>query len=233
MIVLDTCLVKKGNHFSLTIDKLILEKGHTYFIVGASGSGKSTLLHVLTGLEPFTGKLSKNQTILSSSPEYKKGLMYLSQEFSLWNHMSVSEHINFTLTQGKSLKMQDETAYYLNLVNLGNKTKQKPHELSGGEKQRLALARALAAKPEFLFLDEPFANIDIVQADMLMHMLEREQKKQGFSLAKVTHHFVGIKDINSMIIVLEEGKITFKGTFQEVMQTNISPWVEKWKELLP
>ena len=233
MITLDSCLLKKGKHFSLTIDNLTLEKGHTYFIVGASGSGKSTLLHVLTGLEAFTGKLSKNQTILSSSPSYKKGLMYLSQEFSLWNHMSASEHINFTLTQGKSLKRQEETDYYLKLVNLSNKTKQKPHELSGGEKQRLALARALAAKPEFLFLDEPFANIDIVQADTLMHMLESEQKKQGFALVKVTHHFVGIKDINSIIIVLEEGKITFQGIFQEIMQKNISPWVEKWKALLP
>lgn len=233
MITLDSCVVKKGNHFSLTIDKLSLEKGHKYFIIGASGSGKSTLLHVLTGLEPFTGKLSKNKTIPSSSSNYKKGLMYLSQEYSLWNHMSVSEHINFTLTQGKNLKIQEETAYYLKLVNLSHKIKQKPHELSGGEKQRLALARALAAKPEFLFLDEPFANIDIVQADILMRMLENEQKKQGFALVKVTHHFVGIKDINSMIIFLEEGKITFQGTFQEIIQTNISPWVEKWKELLP
>ena len=233
MITLESCLVKKGNHFSLTIDNLTLEKNKTYFIVGASGSGKSTLLHVLTGLESFTVKLSKDKTILSSSPIYKKGLMYLSQEYSLWNHLSVLEHINFTLTHGKSLKMQDETAYYLNLVNLSNKAEQKPDELSGGEKQRLALARALAAKPEFLFLDEPFANIDIVQADMLMRVLESEQEKQGFALVKVTHHFVGIKDVNSMIIVLEEGKITFQGTFQEIMQKDISPWVEKWKELLP
>jgi len=233
MITLESCLVKKGNHFSLTVDNLTLEKSQTYFIVGASGSGKSTLLHVLTGQEPFTGKLSKDESILSSSPKYKKGLMYLSQEFSLWTHLTVSEHVNFTLTQGKSLKMQGETVYYLNLVNLSSNSEQKPHELSGGEKQRLALARALAAKPEFLFLDEPFANIDIVQADMLMRMLKSEQEKQGFALVKVTHHFVGIKDINSMIIVLEEGKITFQGTFQEIMQKNISPWIEKWKALLP
>lgn len=233
MITLDSCLLKKGNHFSLTISNLTLEKGHKYFIVGASGSGKSTLLQVLAGLEEFTGKLNKNQTIMASSPLYKKGLMYLSQEFSLWNHMSASEHINFTLTQGKSLTIQEETPYYLNLVNLQNKAGQKPNELSGGEKQRLALARALAAKPEFLFLDEPFANIDIVQADMLMRMLEAEQDKQGFALVKVTHHFVGIKDINNMILVLEEGKITFQGTFQKIMKENLSPWVEKWKELLP
>lgn len=233
MITLESCLLSTSNGFRLDIDKMTIQKGQKYFIIGASGSGKSTLLRVLIGLEPFFGKLCKNETIASHTSLYKKGLMYLSQEYALWSHMSVAAHINFTLTQGRSLKEHPEMFYYLKLVHLEDKSTQKPQELSGGEKQRLALARALAAKPEYLFLDEPFANIDMVQADMLMRMLEKEQKKEGFALIKVTHHFVGIKDINSIIIVLEKGKVTFKGPFQEIIQNNFSPWIEKWKALLP
>jgi ABC-type multidrug transport system ATPase subunit len=236
MIYIDSCIVRKEKHFRLEINDLCFEKGYKYFIIGASGSGKSTLMRSILGLEECEGVIYKKkneQQIIQSDPLYRKGLMYLSQEFALWDHLSVEEHINFTLSKGKSLKQQEQTDYYIALVNLEHRNKQKPHTLSGGEKQRLALSRALAAKPDYLFLDEPFANIDIVQADMLMCMLESEQKKEGFGMIKVTHHFVGIKDIHSIIIVLEEGKVTFQGTYSQIQEHTLSPWIQRWKELQP
>jgi len=236
MICIDTCIVNKEKYFRLDIKDLYFKKGHKYFIVGASGSGKSTLVRAILGIDMCEGVIYKKKNghrIMQSDPLYKKRLMYLSQEFALWDHLSVEAHINFTLSKGRSLKRQNETAYYMALVDLEHRATQKPHMLSGGEKQRLALARALAAKPEYLFLDEPFANIDIVQADMLMRMLENEQKKEGFGMIKVTHHFVGIKDTYSTVIVLEEGKITFKGSFLQMQEYESSPWIQQWKELLP
>jgi len=91
----------------------------------------------------------------------------------------------------------------------------------------------LASKPSYLFLDEPFSNIDMVQAAIFMKMLEKEQKNQGFSFIKVTHHFVGIKENDSIIIVLEEGKIIFNGSYREILQKHDSSWINRWKALLP
>ena len=236
MICMQNYQLQKNRQFVLNIEKLILKENKKYFIIGASGSGKSTLIRTCLGLDKGKGTLfrnSSNKKILPSDKSYKEGLMYLSQSFALWEHLSVEEHLNFTLSKGKRLSMQSETDYYLSLVNLTPQRSQKPHTLSGGEQQRLALARALAAKPDYLFLDEPFANIDIVQADIFMKMLEKEQKKDGFSIVKVTHHFVGVKENDSIIIVLEEGKVIFEGSYHEILQKYDSRWINQWKALLP
>jgi len=237
MICMQNYQLQKNKQFTLDIKKLTLKENNKYFIIGASGSGKSTLIRTCLGLDKGKGTLfrqnSANEKVLPSAKAYKQGLMYFSQSFALWEHLSVEEHLNFTLSRGKSLSIQSETDYYLSLVHLLLQRTQKPYTLSGGEQQRLALARALAAKPNYLFLDEPFSNIDIVQADIFMQMLEKEQKRQNFSLVKVTHHFVGIKENDSIIIVLEEGKVIFEGSYQEILQKDDSLWINQWKALLP
>ena len=237
MICMHNYQLQKNRQFTLDIEELILKENKKYFIIGASGSGKSTLIRTCLGLDKGKGTLFRqnnaNKKLLPSDKSYKQGLMYLSQAFALWEHLSVEEHLNFTLSKGEMLSTQSETSYYLSLVNLTLQRSQKPHTLSGGEQQRLALARALATKPNYLFLDEPFANIDIVQADTLMKMLEQEQKKEDFSIVKVTHHFVGIKENDSIIIVLEEGKIIFTGSYLEILQKHDSLWINQWKALLP
>lgn len=237
MICMQNYQLQKNTQFTLNIEELIFKESKKYFIIGASGSGKSTLIRACLGLDEGKGTLfkqsSSNEKILPSDKAYKQGLMYLSQSFALWEHLSVEEHLNFTLSKGKTLATQKETDYYLDLVNLKLQRSQKSSTLSGGEQQRLALARALASKPNYLFLDEPFANIDIVQADIFMTMLEKEQKNQAFSLINVTHHFVGIKENDSIIIVLAEGKVIFNGSYQEILQKHDSPWINRWKALLP
>jgi len=237
MICMQNYQLQKNKQFTLDIKNLVFKENNKYFIVGASGSGKSTLIRTCLGLEQGKGTLYRqddgNTKLFPLDKAYKQKLMYLSQSFALWEHLSVEEHLNFTLSKGKSLSMQSETDYYLSLVNLDLQQKQKPQTLSGGEQQRLALARALAAKPSYLFLDEPFANIDMVQADIFMKMLEKERRKEHFSLIKVTHHFVGIKENDSIIVVLEEGKVIFTGSYQEILQKNDSLWINQWKALLP
>ena len=237
MICMQNYQLQKNKQFTLDIKKLILKENNKYFIIGASGSGKSTLIRTCLGLDQGKGSLFRQidgkEKLLPSDKAYKQGLMYFSQSFALWEHLSVEEHPNFTLSKGKSFSIHSETDYYLSLVNLKLQRSQKPHTLSGGEQQRLSLARALAAKPNYLFLDEPFANIDIVQADIFMKMLEKEQERQHFTLVKVTHHFVGIKENDSIIIILEEGKVIFEGSYQEILQKYDSPWINQWKALLP
>ena len=237
MICMQNYQLQKNRQFTLNIEELVLKENKKYFIIGASGSGKSTLMRTCLGLDKGKGTLyrqnSSNEKLLPSDKAYKQGLMYLSQSFALWEHLSVEAHLNFTLSKGKTLATHKETDDYLDLVNLKLQRFQKPPTLSGGEQQRLALARALASKPRYLFLDEPFANIDMVQADIFMKMLEIEQKNQGFSFIKVTHHFVGIKENDSIIIVLEKGRIIFNGSYQEILQKHDSPWINRWKALLP
>jgi ABC-type Fe3+/spermidine/putrescine transport system ATPase subunit len=123
MIHIGSCVARKEKHFRLEINDLRFEKGYKYFIIGASGSGKSTLIRSILGLEECEGFICKEengQHIVQSDPLYKKGLMYLSQEVALWDHLSVEEHINFTLSKGKSLKQQEQTDYYIALVSHGH-----------------------------------------------------------------------------------------------------------------
>ncbi len=237
MIKVDLCRVYKNKDFYLDISNINFKEGHSYFIIGSSGSGKTTFIKTILGLEKSKKEVDiyrviDNVSYKLENKKYKEGLIYFSQELNLWEHLSVVEHINFTITAGKSIKDIDESFYYLELVNLKDKAKIKPKYLSQGEKQRLALARALSAKPKFLFLDEPFANIDIVQANRFMYIIKDEQKRNNFSLVKVTHNFIGIDNLDNIIIVLENGKVTFKGSYKDMIKDNQTEWIEEWKRLM-
>lgn len=236
MIELKKCLISLNDNFQLNIENLKLEQGKRYLIIGKSGSGKSTLVKVLSGLISFKGNLFRidnGVTLQSTCKQYRSALMYLSQEFSLWEHLSVEKHINFTLSRGKTLKKQNDTDFYLDFVNLLDKRKCRPYQLSGGEKQRLALARALATKAKYLFLDEPFANIDAVGAYMLIEKIKKLQKTFDFSLVEVTHYLIKFNDTNAIIIVLDDGKIIFKGTYLQLVNLkNKSKWLKQWQKLV-
>lgn len=230
MITLNNYKFNKYDNYLLDVDSLKIDDGERIFIVGPSGSGKTTLLRALCALEdesygelnidgkPIKGFHDKNLKDIS--------IMLLTQELGLWPHMSASEHISFAITKGKSIK--EDSYYWLELVGLGHKASSKPHELSGGEKQRLALARALSIEPKYLFLDEPFANIDTVLASELLKTIDLEQEKRGFTLVKTTHHYLGLQDEKTSIIIVNDGKIIQKGKWMDIKQNPLDEWTKKW-----
>jgi ABC-type Fe3+/spermidine/putrescine transport system ATPase subunit len=234
MIKLENYSVQTSSQFELQIGCLEIHNPSRFIIVGPSGSGKTTLMKSLAGLHKnYQGTLQIDGQILSDcglNSLYMHNIMFLSQDLGLWPHMSASEHISFVLSNRGELQ-SDAAECWLDSVGLNNKQHAKPHELSGGERKRLALARVLCAKPKYLFLDEPFANIDSVLAYELMGKIDREYEKQNFALIKVTHHYFGIDDEDTTIVVVIDGKIVQQGNWQQISQHPNKEWTKQWVKL--
>ena len=234
MITLKDYLLDTYKDYRLEVENLEIPSAARVFIVGPSGSGKTTLLRALSGLDKIVnGELYIDGLEIKDIQDKRlkeASVMLLTQELGLWPHMSASEHISFAQTKGKSIK--EDSVYWLDLVHLKDHANKRPHELSGGQRQRLALARALSTEPKHLFLDEPFANIDPVLASELLKMIDSEQEKQGFTLVKTTHHYLGLKDEKTDILVINKGKIVQKGKWMEIKDNPQDEWTKKWIELV-
>jgi ABC-type Fe3+/spermidine/putrescine transport system ATPase subunit len=234
MIQLENFLYIPANstQFKLSVDALIIPKGSKFFVIGPSGSGKTTLLKALSGLlSNCAGKLYIDGDLISTPNLSKRDVMYLSQELGLWPHLTCMEHISFVTTRGKSLR-DDLAIHWLKRVGLGKKIDIRPNHLSGGEQKRLALARVMAAEPKYLFLDEPFANLDLVLAQELMTMIDQEQTTNKFSLIKVTHHGLGINNNGVTLLVVNQGRIVQQGSLQQIVENPIDDWTAKWVKLV-
>lgn len=234
MITLNNYTFNKYKNYHFRVNKLQINEGEHIFIVGPSGSGKTTLLRSLCALETkIDGELVIDGISIKGSNDKnlkKISLMLLTQDLGLWPHLSAQGHISFALSSGKSIK--EDASQWLGLVGLEHKKDSKPNELSGGEQQRLALARALCVQPKYLLMDEPFANIDLVLANELLEMINLQQKIQKFTLIKTTHHYLGVKDDKTIIIVINDGKIIQKGTWMEIKDNPKGMWTKKWVELV-
>ncbi|MEC7745350.1 MAG: ATP-binding cassette domain-containing protein, partial [Pseudomonadota bacterium] len=137
---------------------LELEKDKIACILGPSGCGKTTLLKLIAGLEKVTtGDIIINDEIVSSNTMHlkteKRKIGFLFQDYALFPHLTVKENLNFAISNGKKKKHDIEEI--IEIIKLPNSLHKYPHELSGGEQQRVALARSIIAQPDLLLLDEP------------------------------------------------------------------------------
>ena len=136
-----------------------MENNDHLVITGDSGAGKSTLLKVIAGLEvPTSGEVLLNGQVLCSSkvniPPHLRGVGMVFQDFALFPHMTIEQNVCYSNFSNV------DCDFWLNKIKLSHKKNSYPRELSGGEQQRVALARSLAAKPNLILLDEPFSNLD-------------------------------------------------------------------------
>lgn len=193
---------------------LNIPEGQFIFVVGASGSGKSTMLKLLTKEEePTSGSIIVNNTDLSSIkrrkiPYYRRELGIVFQDFRLIERMSVFDNVAFAMHvigAGKS-EITKRVDYVLNLVELKDKSKNKVFELSGGEKQRVGLARALVNNPKILIADEPTGNIDPHMSLEIVNLLSHINKC-GTTVIMVTHDITLVKMFNFRVVELSKGKI--------------------------
>lgn len=183
---------------------------HAFAVVlGASGSGKSTLLNIASGLEQadsgriFYGK--KEITRLSEEELTifrRQQVGFIFQQYYLLPHLNVEKNVKM----GADLAGNQEYASILEAVGLKEKRKKYPDQLSGGEQQRVAVARALAKKPETLFLDEPTGALDEDTGRMVLEYVAGLQKEQGFTVVMVTHN-QNIAEMADLVIRMNSGRI--------------------------
>lgn len=193
---------------------LKIKKGEFVFIVGDSGSGKSTLIKLmLRELVPTTGEIYVNGENLAKLkhrqvPMYRRNLGVVFQDFRLLKDRNVYENVAFAqrIIQTPSREIKKNVPAILSIVGLAGKYKAKPKQLSGGEQQRVAMARALINKPPILLCDEPTGNLDPKNSWEIMKLLEQINKR-GTTIIVVTHNKEIVNEMQKRVITLKKGVI--------------------------
>ena len=193
---------------------LHIEKGEFVFVVGHSGAGKSTLIKTLLREEvPTEGEVTVNGRDLihmkqREIPYFRRTIGVVFQDFRLIPTMTVFDNVAFALqvTGVPRRFIRRRVPYILNLLGLDDKYKHYPPELSGGEQQRVAVARALAHGPKLIIADEPTGNIDPEMSLEMMELLERVSE-MGITVLVVTHEHELVRRFNRRTITLKHGRI--------------------------
>ena len=191
---------------------LKVKKGEFVFIVGDSGSGKSTLIKLmLRELVPTEGEIYVNGVSLSKLrrrqvPKYRRNLGVVFQDFRLIKNWNVYENVAFAqrIVQTPNRLIKRNVPAILSIVGLASKYKAKPMQLSGGEQQRVAMARALINKPPILLCDEPTGNLDPKNSWEIMRLLE-EVNRRGTTVVVVTHNREIVDAMQKRVITLNKG----------------------------
>ena len=194
-------------------------------IVGASGSGKTTLLKIISGnLQPTNGKvLFAGERVIGPDEKLLPGhpkMGYLSQNYELLNNYKVEDLIWFDNT----LTTEDATSLF-EICQINHLLKRKTDQLSGGEKQRIALCKLLIKSPQLLLLDEPFSNLDLIHKNILKSVLENIASKLKITCILASHDPQDTLSWADEILVMQDGQIVQKGTPAQVYNQPISEYV--------
>ena len=207
---------------------LDIADGETLGLLGPSGSGKSTLLRAICGLESLdSGRVLWNGENLTAVPVHERGFALMFQDGQLFTHQSVAQNIGYAL-RVRRLPQEDRVIALLALVGLPGFGDRRVTELSGGEQQRVALARSLAADPRLLLLDEPLSSLDrelrVRLAADLRAILETTEQAALF----VTHDQDEAFAVSDRVAILMAGRIVQVGTPHEVRSAPVSPAVSRF-----
>lgn len=213
-----------------------VDKGEKVIIIGPSGSGKSTFLRTLNLLESidhgdiiFEGNKINTKIDLD---EYRQKIGMVFQSFNLFNNLTVKENIMLAPVTLKLKTKEDaekEALKLLKKINLKDKADKYPSQLSGGEKQRVAIVRALAMNPKMMLFDEPTSALDPEMVGEVLNLM-KDLADNGMTMIIVTHEMSFAKDIGSKIVFMDDGKIVEQGTAEEIFETPKSSRLKKFLE---
>ena len=210
---------------------LHIDKAEFVFIVGASGAGKSTFLKLIMREEvPTSGEITINGNRLSKLkkrhvPYLRRHMGIVFQDFRLIDKMNVFDNVAFAMRAvgENTATVKKRVPYVLDLVGLKDKMKCKPSELSGGEQQRVSLARALVNNPEIIVADEPTGNIDPELSHEIIELLTRINS-MGTTVLVVTHEHELVREFNQRVITIDKGEvISDSATMQRVYADAVEP----------
>ncbi|AGU76395.1 ATP-binding cassette domain-containing protein [Streptococcus intermedius] len=226
-----------GNQDIIKQLDLKIEDGAFLTIVGTSGSGKTTLLKMINGLvKPSQGEILINGQDVQETDliELRRNIGYSIQGNGLFPHLTVAENIAFVLNLQKKNQIEIERVIDEKLTMLGLDTQLKkryPAALSGGQAQRVGIARALAATPNILLMDEPFGAVDAITRYQLQHELKLLHEDTGITVVFITHDIAEALKLGTQILVLDKGQIQQYGTPEKIKQEPANEFVRKLLEL--
>ena len=200
---------------------LDIKKGEFISLLGPSGSGKTTLLMILAGFEKSTsGSVSLDGTHIENLPPHKRGLGVVFQNYALFPHMTVAENIAFPLKMRRYSRsiIKQKVQKALDMVQLSNYGKRRPTEMSGGQQQRIALARALVFEPRVILMDEPFGALDKQLREQMQLDIRDMHKRLGLTVVFVTHDQSEALTMSDRIAVFNKGNIEQIGTPLEIYE---------------
>lgn len=213
------------NSYALRNVSLTVKKGEICGIIGRSGAGKSTLLRSLALLvKPTSGSIFfQGEDISQLEGEnlrsFRRKIGMIFQHFNLLQSRTVSQNIAYPLEIAGVSKeeIKERVKELLELVNLTEKKESYPSQLSGGEKQRVGIARALAARPEVLLSDEGTSALDPKSTKEILALLKKLNEKLGLTIILITHEMEVIKQICTHVVVLDRGEVVEKGLISQVV----------------
>jgi len=238
MIVINDLKKKYDQKSALNGVNLKVYQNEILALIGPSGCGKTTLLRLVAGLEtPDEGKISIDN-VTASTPTHiiqpnKRNLSMIFQDLALWPHMTIEEHIRFVL-KIKSFSKKELAAkisQILGNVNLEGYNKHFPHQLSGGEQQRLAIARGTALNPGYLLMDEPFSNLDPILKEEIEGFIIRLKKRLQIGIIYVTHNIEEVNRLADRIIIMDKGKLIQIDTKDNIFKNPKNDFVQKFLNL--
>jgi putrescine transport system ATP-binding protein len=210
-----------GGFVALDEVSLPIYRGELFALLGASGSGKSTLLRCLAGfVQPDSGRIVLDGQDLAGVAPYERPINMMFQSYALFPHMSVAQNIGFGLKQEGAAKpaIRDRVAEMLSLVRMEGFEARKPAALSGGQRARVALARALAKRPKLLLLDEPLSALDKNLREATQFELVNIQERTGTTFVIVTHDQEEAMTMATRLAVMDRGTLAQVGTPGEVYE---------------
>jgi ABC-type Fe3+/spermidine/putrescine transport system ATPase subunit len=220
-----------GNTKAVTGVSFKVQKGEIVGLLGPSGSGKTTLLEIIAGLiQPDRGVCAWDGKDLADIPTHKRGFGLMFQDFALFPHKNVHENVSFGLLMQdwSPARVSQRVEEVLDLVGLPGFGSREVDTLSGGEKQRVALARSFAPQPRLLMLDEPIGSLDRTLRERLMAEVREILKSMKQTAIYVTHDQKEAFTVADRIVVLQEGTVAQIGTPVEIYHHPNSPFIAQF-----
>ncbi|MDR1941393.1 MAG: ABC transporter ATP-binding protein [Endomicrobium sp.] len=210
---------------------LKVSEGEFITLLGSSGCGKTTILRIIAGLEhPDGGQVILEGADVTALPAEKRNVNTIFQNYALFPHMNVEKNIGYALRlkglPKREIKKAVENA--LNLVQLDGFQKRMPSQLSGGQSQRVAIARSVIAKPKVLLLDEPLGALDLQLRRNMQHELKSLQKRLGITFIYITHDQEEALNMSDRIAVMRNGLFEQLGSIKDIYDNPKTDYVAKF-----
>lgn len=212
---------------------LAIERGEFFSLLGPSGCGKTTTLRLVAGFEePTEGDILLNGHSVVALPPFRRNVGTVFQNYALFPHLTVFENVAFGLRRRRPNETVDQVRQKVDralaLMQLRGKEKRRPSEISGGEKQRVALARSLVLEPQVLLLDEPLSALDPKLRKQMRIELKELQRRVGITFLFITHDEEEALSLSDRMAVMNKGVIEQVGTPREVYSTPTTRFVAEF-----